>query len=474
MADYKQEYLKLKKKIMEDFHYGNGKLNSKFLDAFQNLVFVVDDNILGDDAEAIILSLVDEFNKIAETNLVHNIELSQYYDATSALPKNGNIFQCENCEIVLKYIDTTICLTNSRVRRHINNDDANPNDPSNIEIDCNASRGLVQFYIKQKLADTYKYRKIQVVKILRHENLLPFLNTIYQNNDEFAKLNDAANVAIAKWQTKNLSQSRVDPEKIKTCPIEYVNNIINDTKQATTNAQISKINISRFFPNMPTISMVNTANSVAKNISTITKNKLVAILVPGNEAIPVQSNLSTGNVPAIVKIDGSVVVNSNENNTLNSNKINHRASIMTDANLAMIPFENIINDNRINIKTTPVALENILATVGERQNNADNTNIITVSKDLAIMYPHGDYIIVYPEASTNDTNIPPKSLLKKFENDLVFMAPKANLIVNNGDTHRKKFHTHNSYPSTINTISITNANTNRIPMMLPIQSHQKN
>ncbi len=147
--DYKQKYLDLKQQLLSDRQYGSGKLNPKFINELPDLSFVVNDHVLGDDVRLVIYSLIDEFNKLAYGKLTHNVEISQYYSVDKKLFTRDGDTECENCEVVLKYIDATVCLTENKLSKN--------------SSDCKLGRGIVRFYLKQKNGDCYKYSRIKVV-----------------------------------------------------------------------------------------------------------------------------------------------------------------------------------------------------------------------------------------------------------------------------------------------------------------------
>ena len=356
--DYKEKYLKLKSYILEDRRV-SGKLNPLFVEQLSNLSFVVHDNILGDDARAVILSLVEEFNRISGTELRHNLELSQYFAFGNGLTdKDGNII-CENCEIVLRHVDTTVCITNGHIRQHDSQYDHTNKFNEKTEIDCNISRGLVRFYIKQRNGSTFTYTRIRVVNVQVVNSLHQYADTIYQNNDEINKLEAASIIAMSKGQSDAISatsqtgQLEANTPAEIVCATNIVNNIVNETKNSAVRAQMSKMNNQRIMCPIPTQSSVNAANTVAKTImKTNTANvaNMTAVLVPNNEPIPLQSAFDIGNVPAIINSKGIVTnVTGGGTNTMNSRIINSRSSFAIDSNLAIVPTNNIVTDKSISV-----------------------------------------------------------------------------------------------------------------------------
>lgn len=354
--DYREEYLKLKQKIINENKQGSGHLNSLLINELSCLSFVVDDKVLGDDIHAIILSLVEEFNKIAECDLKHNLELSQYYAVSKSLMDYQGLSQCDNCEIVLKYIDTTVCITNSRFYKN------NKGNGKENNVECNISRGLIRFYIKQKIRDVYKYTKIHVVKIQMAESLQPFKEALYQNNDEINRLEEVTNIAISKGHSyailKSAQNGKLQPNTTEDIlnNTKAVNNIISETKKASAKSQLNKINNERIISNIPDQEAINAANAVANiimNTNAANNTDITTIMVPGNEPIPLQSDTTIHNVPAIIDNKRTFInnklVKSGIQNTLNSKIVNNRASIAVDANLAVVPTKNIITDKNIDI-----------------------------------------------------------------------------------------------------------------------------
>jgi hypothetical protein len=379
--DYREEYLKLKHLIMdEDKQYGSGLLNPLFINELSNLSFVIGDNILGDDVHAIILSLMEEFNKIAAMDLKHNLELSQYYIVEKNLMNHESLSQCDNCEIVLRYVDTTICVRNSHIGKEGDTYYHVENNRQKNGVKCSISRGLVRFYIKQKYGDVFKYTKIRVVRIQMVETLRPFIDVFYQNNDEINNLEEAANIAICKGQSYAISsialkgnlQSNL-PDDIM-CVTKTINNIINETKKASAKSQLNRINNQRMLSKVPNQYAVNAANTIAKTImktNAANANNITTILVPGNEPLLLQINSSLHIIPAIIDKKRTFVrdsaVKSGTQNTLNSKTINNRASLAIDANLAVIPTHQIINDKNIEItqpsKKSSTSLSNKLSII---------------------------------------------------------------------------------------------------------------
>jgi hypothetical protein len=74
------------------------------------------------------------------------------------------------------------------------------------------------------------------------------------------------------------------------------------------------------------------------------------VLVPNNEPTPLQASSNIENVPAVIDYKGISPSTSESNtNTMNSRTVNSRSSLVVDANLAVVPTDNIINDKSISV-----------------------------------------------------------------------------------------------------------------------------
>ena len=344
--DYKEKYLRLKQQTSNQ--RGSGRMNPLFVKQLSDLAFVVGDNVLRDDVRSVIMSLVEQFNRIAVNDLKNNVELSQYYGAGNGLMTRDGKTQCENCELVLRYEDATVCMSNGRLQG------------DKPDVECSVSRGLVRFYIKQKDGNTYKYTPIQVVKVDVTNSLQPYTDLLYQNNDEAKKLEEASTIAISRGQSgaivaaaqKN-GLSANNSEGITTS-IKNVNRITSEAKNAATTSQLNLMTRERMVSAVPTQSSVNVANTVAQNIMrtrTATENNMTVVMVPDRGPIPMQGGADTDAVPATVSSNGTTITSSSKRNTLNSRAVNNRASIAVDANVAVVPVPDVAKSKNVAITT---------------------------------------------------------------------------------------------------------------------------
>lgn len=401
------DYLALKNKIVQK-HNELGIINTAFINELSNLYFVVGDVLLGEDVNSIIYSLVKEFNKIAINDLRHNLEISQYYAMECGIVGEEGIYRCENCEIVLKYTDTIVCLSQARPQQHIKQEENKyyyvfgPDEKK----DCTVSRGLIKFFIKQKNGDVYNYTRINIVKVENAQNLHSFMYTFYQNTDVINRLENIVAVAINKAQSEvilsNIARNKMttDTNENASCAIETLDSIIDRTKNAAVESQFSEIN-KDFLSNVPTESDINVANVVAKNImrTKITKEKkLMAIMIPGNDAIKLQPEMNVTAVPATIGREGitpgDLYTSGQKQTSMNSPVTLNRASIAINAKIAILPTENIKKKDKI----------------------------VPISQDMCIMVPNqNEEISLKPLQKSNEPSIKmvtQQTAVKKLENKI--------------------------------------------------------
>lgn len=387
--NYKDEYIKLKQYIMKNKEQHKlNKLNPLLINEFFNLYFVVNDDILDDEIYTIILSLIEEFCKIISNGLRHNIELSQYYAMENNVINNKNMTRCENCEVVLRYIDTTICVTNSHICQPVSTFDGTDSEKKS-NIGCDVSKGLIRFYIKQLQGNQSIYTKIHVVKIQSTESLQPFMKSFYQNVDEIKKLENVANIAISRGQTDAFVKTsqkgilNIDSVDNINCSIQIINNIIHEAKNKSVESQLNKMTGHRIFSEIPTQASVNAANIVAETIMTTDiarTNDISVVLVPGNEPMLLYSKF-IGGTPGVINESGITPLN---------NITKNNAAIAIDSNLAVIPTKHITDDPDINISDPfnkiSASIKNKLvaaaSTITKSTENAFGTFINNIAGDV--------------------------------------------------------------------------------------------
>uniref|UniRef100_A0A6G6ABU4 Uncharacterized protein n=1 Tax=Borely moumouvirus TaxID=2712067 RepID=A0A6G6ABU4_9VIRU len=342
--DYKQEYIKLKNKLLNN-QIGSSPLDQNLVNELSNVVFIVDDVVLGDDVHAVILSLIKQFNKISSSDIPHNLELSQYYAVGKGLMSRQGTIVCENCELVLKYNDNNVCLSNGK-----SVDDRN--------IKCDINRGVINFFIKQKKGNTFVYTKIKVVRIVHDDKLESYSRTKYFDNDEIEKLNEAGSIAINRGQSDAILSNAKGGDLESKNPTEILDStnnveyIIDESKKASIAPLVSRMNNTRVTSSVPTQSAVDAANTVASHLAktkAVNTKDLSAVLVPGKNALLLNDKV----IPVDANIDetkGTINVNDSQaENTINSKNINSRAAINVDANLALLPTKDLVTNKNIQV-----------------------------------------------------------------------------------------------------------------------------
>ena len=318
-------------------HTGGGRINPTLSKEISNLCFVVGNKILGDDTNAIIMSLVNEFNVIAQHNLKHNLELAQNYavdDNSNSNNSNKNVMICGNCEIILRYIDTTICIKDGRI--------ISTDENGSKEIECSVSHGMVKFFIRQKDGDVYKYLPIHIVRVHMGKTLDDFSQELYQDNEQIKKIEEATKAALAVGQSQAMKRN-IQKGGLNNAT-DFVDNIIDNAKNASIDSQFENINVDHVMPDAPTQEMIDSANTVANFISKTDsgeKYKLKTVVVPGNKPIPL-SDKSTSET-AIINKHGITLKNDIPNETPFK-----RANIPVDANVVVLPTEHNTSYKREN------------------------------------------------------------------------------------------------------------------------------
>lgn len=347
--DYKDKYLQLKQHILEKENTSPKKsyYNVKLMDELSKLNFVLGNKIMGADINAVILSLIEEFTHFASGKLNHNVEISQYYRLGDYLRSKDQENVCDNCELVLRYVDNAVCVSNIK---NINGD-----------INCNISRGSVKFYVKTKKGSAYVYDRLYVVRSVFVQSLDAYFQSLYQNTDFFHKMEEKVKTALGTSQAEavlSLIKSgkfedipREDISKLYNLVINDINQIIKEAGVASSESQLKLIMRHGMLSLIPDQKMIDVANVVASAIMTDkgSNEKYTAILVPGNNPIPLIFN--DAGVNTIIGNQKSVDYKTLQSDTLK------KASLVVDANLTIIPISAVLSDKRISI-TEPTPHKN--------------------------------------------------------------------------------------------------------------------
>ena len=369
--DYKEAYLRLKQRLLTEKTPSEVPL--ALAEELRKLKYVADDKILEPGATAVILSLIESFKAIEPSNIRHGLEISQHY-AVKKSPVGDNFYHCDKCQIVLRYEPNTVCF-----------------NQGSRDSECNVTRGKACFYIKKSDKNTSKYSKIMIVK-LGTGSLSEYSTKLYQNQTEAENLEEAANTATSQGQTdfirKNADVGSFDqrtPEGISQTN-RSVGQIVDETRKASVESQLSKMNKNRMLSTVPSAEAISAANVVAKNISgtksAIQKN-LASIMVPGNDPIPLDaSRLTRGTI--------------GNSGILTGGAIGDSASIPIDANLNISPVEQILQESDVAATTQPqgdilnkvmIFFKKMTEGAKKLSDPLKKSSVIPVSKHLCIMVP---------------------------------------------------------------------------------------
>ena len=164
-----------------------------------NLVFVFNNTVLDNAPHAIIMSLINEFRNISnKQNLVHNLELTQYFAIDKYLLHLDSFTSCENCEIVLKYTNA-YCSNLHSSKYHFQKKDS--------DKEKSISKGRIEFYVKQtnlinSETTSIIYHKIYVVKIISIKKIPS--NPSYTDPSEINKIIKSSNIIKSRILTDTL------------------------------------------------------------------------------------------------------------------------------------------------------------------------------------------------------------------------------------------------------------------------------
>ncbi len=257
------------------------------------LVFVFQDHILGDAVCSIILSLTEEFNRISSSqNIVHNLELSQYFALDQTLLNINKSTSCENCEIILKYTDT-ICLSSksNNIYYFVNKSDPDKKNTNSKNTNGFIRRGKIEFYVKQTdildpTTSYIKYTKIHVVKIIKTLNINSDL--LYPDHTEIKKVIKNSNIIQSRSQTDTLyatsAAGDLAVESASKIPliVSTTNDIITEAKEASVKSQINNFRIATSKLDVPTKQIIQLANTVVKSFrsSNNKESEILNIITP--------------------------------------------------------------------------------------------------------------------------------------------------------------------------------------------------
>lgn len=256
---------------------------------------MIDNMVLGDAPHALILSLIDEFNRIWESAspIRHNLELSEFYAIN--LPSHTS---CINCEIVLRY-QNTVCIESeidTRTKYHFVKSNSTYNIPG-------IKYGNIEFYIKQTDSDfVCTYVKIHIVKFVDDIHIGKW------SNQKITKIKNIVDIATSRSLTDTLNATAgvgdlgINTVKNISEIITLVNTIVDESKYASIELQVSHL-ISQ--KNILDMSPDFQIGNVISNIIQSEKISSTCIMIPDFGPIILHSN---SNRCVIIPIDMSIMI----------------------------------------------------------------------------------------------------------------------------------------------------------------------
>ena len=245
------------------------------------LVFVFNNTVLDNAPHAIIMSLINEFRNISnKQNLVHNLELTQYFAIDKYLLHLDSFTSCENCEIVLKYTNT-YCPNLHSGMYHFQKKDS--------DKEKSISKGRIEFYVKQtnlinSETTSIIYHKIYVVKIISIKKIPS--NPSYTDPSEINKIIKSGNIIKSRILTDTL-EAISDAGSLTIESEADVPNIITQVNEIILEADKSvkqiKSAVQKFLP-IPSEKLISIADIVSKQID-ISGIKLVIVPSPDTNII---------------------------------------------------------------------------------------------------------------------------------------------------------------------------------------------
>lgn len=315
---------------------------------FTQLHFIIGKSIVGDDIKGIILLLFQKFLQITPENFNCNLELSHSYAINKTIMKNAHIRECINCEIVLKYVHCHACICNNTPHKE-------------AKINNNLKRGIVNFFVKQDIDNTFIYTKIHIVRINNINNLKPGQLT-YNNNNMANKINLCSDIASniehsdQIFSLANSGNLKMNTTKNALQSIKQINDIISHINTVMKKPQEMML-IEHVTTDTPSQEAIKLANIIRKEYK---NNKLY--IVP-NFPLQINNNMTGGNNTPIttpsLPVDLTIVTDKLKSNVsdITKNISNNAIKLSTDT---INKIESSISD------TSKKALE----TITDKTNNA--------------------------------------------------------------------------------------------------------
>lgn len=271
-------------------------LNPILINELNSTMFVINDVVLDDNYKRLIVGLLDSFSKLSTSSIVDNLELSKCYNLD---------------EIVLKYNDASICLSNWH------NQDG--------MVECQLSRGTVLLYLKKKYGDMYKYSRISVVKVdtnpITHSD-----NDLYQDTEEIIKIGTAADMAVGKYHMESITGKDL-------FDIHNLDRLCRRTKKILAESQLEKMCIGRILSTRPTHHAVTAAKSV---MATNLGRDIRAVMIPNNGTMALQIDPMIKSASGRIDGNGIKLNEIKDLDTIGCYKSSLRASLLIDAVVALV------------------------------------------------------------------------------------------------------------------------------------------
>jgi hypothetical protein len=244
-------------------NFSNDKYQQLILD-LSNIVFIIDNHIVGDDIHSIILLLINNFLTIIQIGFINNIELSQYY-----------AYNDKNCEIILRY----------------------------EIIASNTSYGSIKFYTRSKTSNNeYMYTPIHIVYM--RTNMHSSTNN-YLNIDLISEVEQQKKTAMNRAQTDAIKAMTLagnlevlNPPDISKV-VTSMSEIISQVKTTLTD----NFDMSEFTTPIPTQQALNMAQIIADiSIAITTKTNVAFVLHPPGNPIIISKNNLTYQIPIMADL----------------------------------------------------------------------------------------------------------------------------------------------------------------------------
>lgn len=329
-------------------HTGGSAIDSNTMEKLANLMFVVNDRVIGNDGVTVIHSLMREFNRLSAIEIHHDLELSQFYAGGHSLADKHGRVVCENCAIALKYFNAAVCVGGGKIRILNETTGAKP-------IDCQIHRGVVKLFLKQMKGYTCKYIPIRVVNIKSVDSLKQYGGHMYTNNEAIQKLTDDAAIAISKSQSSAVRSLARGGQLSTSTPsdldaaMKYLEELMSPVQEGAVEGQEAALTSSKTFSPVPDYTSLSAANVVARDglsqTTSIKNGTSMAVAVPGGENIPL--NTVTSNIDPNCFLDYNGAKHNSSNTGSANNSKGTQATLNVDSDVVVVPKTDVSSTNKV-------------------------------------------------------------------------------------------------------------------------------